>query len=281
MSNAIRTCPICSYDLRGHPRSRRCPECGARQPKRDHGPAQPSLAREPYRVIVACLWRAMAAGSLHALAVVALVLAPMGGTLFDWSLASLPLLMAAATAIRSSTRWVAPTRRSGKSGRGLRAASLMGSVVLGVVGVWSVAWVASGTPDPWLLAWMTVLPTIVVGTVGVWTGISLDEWALDDRAERLHGLSMWAVAFAVIGGVGLMAAAAFFGGGWHLPNGFLFLAAVAWWGLIFLGDLSITSALIWCIRHRAHYEEVSARLRGQEQVDRVATNAKRRAMDGE
>jgi hypothetical protein len=223
----------------------------------------------------------MVAGSLHALVALALVLAPMGGAYSTWSLAVLPLLVAGATALRASLQWVAPIHRAEKSGRSLRLLSLIGSAALGVVGVVCVAWVASGTLDPLLLAWATVAPTVVVGTVGVWTGISLDEWALDDRAERLHVLSMWAVVFSLLGSIGLMVASSLFGGGWHLSYKLLYCAAIAWWGLILLGDLSITSALIWCVRHRAHFEEVTARLRGREQKDRVVTNAKRRAMDDE
>ena len=61
--------------------------------------------------------------------------------------------------------------------------------------------------------------------------------------------------------------------------GLLYLGGIGWWGLIFLGDLSVTGAVLWCIRHRAHFEEVNARLRRREHDEGKEAAEKQAAMD--
>ena len=109
--------------------------------------------------------------------------------------------------------------------------------------------------------------------------MALDDWTRDDGAERLHGLALWML---VLVGVGLPAVLKILGilaGSTATPFGIAFIGVLIWWLLVVLGDVSVLSSVVWCLRHRMHYNEIEERQ--EERSQRSGEEIRRRieAMD--
>ena len=280
MDYLTQTCPYCDYDLRGCPAAARCPECGRAMSKRRrrHGA---SLAREPFAVILRCLWRMAVAGGLSALFIGMWVAVLLGGDVREWGLVLVPIPVALSTYLRGSRWLAAPPVRSASRDRLLRRAARWAGAVLFVLGLWTTGWAAFGSVDIGIVLVVNLPATVLIGTIGVWAGMGLDEWVHDERAERLHGLAMWMVVLTVLVLAAMIVLRLLLGGLVEGPSTIILFAGVAWWLLILLGDLSVVGALLWCLRHRAHYEEILVRNQQRDAAEQADFARRREAMDAE
>ena len=276
-----RPCTNCGYDLRGLPGARKCPECGRRQRRWRGARVNNTLARESYRVILACLWRSVLSLVSFSLVVIAIILGTLyGGDTLLWCLALTPFPLAVSTIVRGSRSLVEPGSRENTYSKRFRQGTQVAGLLLLGVGVVTVVLAASGgTGWTFLILLLAGILSVVVASAGVWVFLALDDWTRDDRAERLHGLALWML---VLVGVGLPAILKFLGiltGSTATPFGVAFIGVLIWWLLVVLGDASVLSSVVWCLRHRMHYNEIEHRQ--EERSQRSADEIRRRieAMD--
>ena len=284
-SQHMRPCSYCGYDLRGHPRARKCPECGKRQRRQRGVRAERALARETYGVILACLWRMLVVMGSFALIATGLVLGPLyGGTVLYWSLALSPFLFAITTIMRTSPALVAPEDRakpmSKRIRQGIRIAGLLliavgaiAVVLLASGGAKAGAQVPSGIITVLLLAYIV---SIVVCMAGVWSSTAFDDWLMDDQARFLHETSMWMIILVGVLFPGILFVLANFSGSFTRPIGVSFIGVIGWWLMVVAGDGYAIYSTVWCLRHRMQYEEIQER---QEERDRKGREQVRRRLD--
>lgn len=283
-----RLCTYCGYDLRGLGNGGKCPECGRRQRRwRKTHKADP-LAHESYSVIFGCLWRAVLSLVSFAVIAVSFVLGPLhGGETLLWCLALMPFPLAVSTIVRGSPALVSPLKRENENSKRIRQGIRIAGFLLLAVGAIAVVLVASSGGGQKTLVlnglFISILSagaiSICIGVAGVVAFFELDYWTLDDRAERLHGLSIWMLILVgmcipvVLGVFGMLL------GSTPRPYGIVFIGVVGWWLLVILGDLSVISSVVWCLRHRMHYDEIQERK--DEREDRAGEEVRRRvkAMD--
>ena len=223
-----------------------------------------------------------------ALVALAIVFGPLhGGEVLVWSLALVPFPLAVSTIMRASPALVSPVEREIPQSKYIRQIIRIAGLFLFAVGAVTVILAASGGSTPASLGNTTFFSillgacilSIVIAMAGVWSVVALDQWALDDRAMRLHELSMWMIVLVSILFPAILFILLSFTGSGTRPIGVAFIGIVGWWLLVVLGDVSVIASVLWCLRHRMHYDEIEGRQEDRDRKGREEIRRRVKAMD--
>ena len=267
-----RVCHDCGYDLKGIPRKRPCPECGALQGR--VGLQNTSLAYASMPTITSVtsrltlIFATQVGFVLLFLALIFLnqyfrdIFGKRSEEIFFVVIAGITVLNAVA---RCSPFLIAPIDRSSKLLKNLRMATwIFGGLLLAVV-VFAILLDAVGVSGQGVVFASIVGTYMCYGLLmscSMWVTTSVDQWLGDQSAETSHGISWWC----------FMLASALFplgaGIAWVVGSGsgigsliylVVFLAVVVGIITALIGDGMALNSSIWSMRNKSHHDEIQHR----------------------